>query len=127
VGLDKPPAKDMRKRGRKPKNANGDSTSKIDKSGTNITAKRSRKLAERSTARLGQVTTAKAGKAANASKLKGTTAEAKFNAPNSDKVWSGRGRRPLWMTSDAAQYAIDGSVAITSSPRLLKWILYSGK
>jgi hypothetical protein len=76
VGLDKPPAKDMRKRGRKPKNANGDSTSKIDKSGTNITAKR---------------------------------------------------RRPLWMTSDAAQYAIDGSVAITSSPRHLKWILYSGK
>lgn len=115
VALDKPATKDMPKRGRKPKNANGDSISKTGRSGTDITTKRSRKLAERSTAQPRQVTMAKAGKTAKASKLKGTTVQAKFKDPNSDRTWSGRGRRPLWMTGDAAQYAIDAQEGTTPS------------
>lgn len=32
--------------------------------------------------------------------------EAKYKDPNSDKTWSGRGRRPAWFVGDASQYLI---------------------
>jgi DNA-binding protein H-NS len=106
--LEKPAApKEGKKRGRKPKNADEAAASKASKAGPEIASKRSRKLAERSTARAGQVTDAKTAKP---NKDKGAksmaTPEAKFKDPNSEKTWSGRGRRPLWMSGDAQQYAM---------------------
>lgn len=108
LALEKPAAQtEGKKRGRKPKTADVTAASKPAKAGVDIRAKRSRKLAERSTARAGQVTDAKAAKPAKtkAGKSKPTPG-AKFKDPNSDKTWSGRGRRPFWMTGDAEQYAI---------------------
>jgi DNA-binding protein H-NS len=32
--------------------------------------------------------------------------EAKYKDPNSEKTWSGRGRRPAWLVGDADQYRI---------------------
>jgi DNA-binding protein H-NS len=106
--LEKPAApKEGKKRGRKPKNAEGTAAAKPGKAGLDIAAKRSRKLAERSTARAGQVTDAKPGKPTKAKAGKAKAApEAKYRDPNSEKTWSGRGRRPFWMTGDAQQYAI---------------------
>lgn len=102
--LEKPAApKEGKKRGRKPKNA----APKSGKGGLDIGAKRSPKLAERSTARAGQVTDAKAAKRKKAKGEKSKeTPEAKFKDPNSEKTWSGRGRRPFWMAGDAQQYVI---------------------
>ena len=61
--LEKPAApKEGKKRGRKPKNAEGTAAAKSGKAGLDIAAKRSRKLAERSTAGVGQVTDAKPAK-----------------------------------------------------------------
>jgi DNA-binding protein H-NS len=108
LALEKPvPPEEGKKRGRKPKNAEATAAPKSGKAGLDIAAKRSRKLAERSTARTGQVADAKAAKStkAKAGKSKATP-EAKFKDPNSEKTWSGRGRRPFWMTGDAQQYAI---------------------
>lgn len=108
LALEKPvPPEEGKKRGRKPKNAQGAAVPKSGKAGLDIAAKRSRKLAERSTAREGQVADAKAAKStkAKAGKTKAIPA-AKFKDPNSEKTWSGRGRRPFWMTGDAQQYAI---------------------
>ena len=106
--LEKPLApKEGKKRGRKPKNAEGTAAAKPGKAGLDIAAKRSRKLAERSTARAGQGTDAKPAKPANAKAGKSKiTPEAKYKDSNSEKTWSGRGRRPFWMTGDAQQYAI---------------------
>jgi DNA-binding protein H-NS len=108
LALEKPvPPEEGKKRGRKPKNAEATAAPKSGKAGVDIAAKRSRKLAERSTARAGQVADAKAAKStkAKAGKSKATP-EAKFKDPNSEKTWSGRGRRPFWMTGDTQQYAI---------------------
>jgi DNA-binding protein H-NS len=108
LALEKPvPPEEGKKRGRKPKNAEATAAPKSGKAGVDIAAKRSRKLAERSTARAGQVADAKAAKStkAKAGKSKATPA-AKFKDPNSEKTWSGRGRRPFWMTGDTQQYAI---------------------
>lgn len=108
LALEQPAApKEGKKRGRKPKNADGNPTIKSGKTGLDIASKRSRKLAERSTARAGQVTDAKAAKPtkAKAGKSKATP-EARFKDPNSGKTWSGRGRRPFWMKGEAQQYAI---------------------
>lgn len=108
LALEKPvPPEEGKKRGRKPKNAEATAAPKSGKAGSDIAAKRSRKLAERNTARAGQVADAKAAKStkAKAGKSKATP-EAKFKDPNSEKTWSGRGRRPFWMTGDAQQYAI---------------------
>jgi DNA-binding protein H-NS len=108
LALENPvPPGEGKKRGRKPKNAEATAAPKSGKAGLDIAAKRSRKLAERSTARAGQVADAKAAKStkAKAGKSKATP-EAKFKDPNSEKTWSGRGRRPFWMTGDAQQYAI---------------------
>lgn len=106
--LEKPAAQtEGKKRGRKPKNADVTAASKSAKAGVDIRAKRTRKLAERSTARAGQVTDAKAAKPTKAKAGKSKpTPEARFKDPNSDKTWSGRGRRPFWMMGDAKQYAI---------------------
>jgi DNA-binding protein H-NS len=105
LALEKPAAQtEGKKRGRKPKTADVNGAPKSVKAGVDIRAKRSRKLAERSTARAGQVTDAKSAKT-KAGKSK-PTPEAKFKDPKSDKTWSGRGRRPFWMTGDTKQYAI---------------------
>ncbi|MFS0757532.1 H-NS family nucleoid-associated regulatory protein [Noviherbaspirillum sp. 1P10PC] len=108
LALEKPAAQtEGKKRGRKPKTAEVTAAAKPAKAGVDIRAKRSRKLAERSTARAGQVTDAKAAKPAKTKAVKSKPIpEAKFKDPNSDKTWSGRGRRPFWMTGDAEQYAI---------------------
>jgi DNA-binding protein H-NS len=115
LNLEKPAApKEGKKRGRKPKNAEGIATAKSGKAGLDIAARRSRKLAERSTARAGQVRGAKVVKPTKpkAEKSKATP-EAKFKDPNSEKTWSGRGRRPFWMMGDARQYAV-GSENLTT-------------
>ena len=106
--LAKPAAQtEGKKRGRKPKNADVTTAPKSAKAGVDIRTKRSRKLAERSTARAGQVTDAKAAKPTKTKARKSKpTPEAKFKDPNSEKTWSGRGRRPFWMTGDPKQYAI---------------------
>ena len=108
LALEKPAAQSGgKKRGRKPKNVDVTAAPKSAKAGMDIRAKRSRKLAERSTARAGQVTDAKAAKPKKAKGAKSkATPEAKFKDPNSDKTWSGRGRRPFWMKGDAQQYEI---------------------
>lgn len=41
-----------------------------------------------------------------AAKKRGGAPQPKFKDPNSDKTWAGQGRRPLWMTGDLQQYAI---------------------
>jgi DNA-binding protein H-NS len=115
--LEKPAApKEGKKRGRKPKNTQETAAPKSGKTSLDIAAKRSGKLAERSTARAGQVSDAKAAKPtkAKAGKSKATP-EAKFKDPNSEKTWSGRGRRPFWMTGDAQQYAIGSENPGTAS------------
>ena len=99
--------KEGKKRGRKPKNADGAAALKGSKPGPDIASKRSRKLAERSTARAGQVTDAKTAKPNKARGAKSkATPEPKFKDPNSEKTWSGRGRRPFWMVGDSQQYEI---------------------
>ena len=108
LALEKPAAQtEGKKRGRKPKNAEVTAPSTSAKAGGNIRAKRSRKLAERSTARAEQVTDAKAAKPAKTKAGKSKPIpEAKFKDQNSDRTWSGRGRRPFWMTGEPEQYAI---------------------
>lgn len=96
-----------KRRGRKPKNADGTAGAKTGKAGPDIASKRSRKLAERSTTRAGQVADVKAAKPSKA-KAKAVP-EAKFKDPNSEKTWSGRGRRPFWMIGDVQQYEIKSS------------------
>jgi hypothetical protein len=39
--------------------------------------------------------------------VKAQKAEAKYRDPNSDKTWSGRGRRPAWFVGEPEQYRID--------------------
>ena len=118
--LEKPVApKEGKKRGRKPKNAEGKAAAKPGKAGLDIATKRGRKLADRSTARAGQVTDAKPAKPAKAKAGKAkATPEAKYKDPNSEKTWSGRGRRPFWMKGDAQQYAIGSRNPSTTSEAL---------
>jgi DNA-binding protein H-NS len=73
-------------------------------------AKRGRKLAERSTAAPSQVLEASTGKARKnaAVKKSGTRPAAKYMDPNSDKTWSGLGRRPAWFSGSPDQFAIRG-------------------
>jgi DNA-binding protein H-NS len=101
------------KRGRKPKNGNGATAVKPASSNTAITAKRGRKLAERSTAAPTQVSEAKSGKkaakTAGAAKSGQARHAAKYTDPNSDKTWSGLGRRPGWFVGQPEQYAINAS------------------
>lgn len=102
-------AEGKKKRGRKPKNANGGGSAKSVSSGNGITGKRGRKLAERST--VAQVSEAKGGRSAKpapAKRRQGGRA-AKYKDPNSDKTWSGLGRRPGWFVGQPEQYAINGS------------------
>jgi hypothetical protein len=115
--LEKPAAPiEAKKRGRKPKNSDGTAASKASKASLGIVAKRGRKLAERSTARAGQVTDAKAAKPNKAKGGKSkATPEAKFKDPNSEKTWSGRGRRPFWMKGDVQQYEIGSPIQSPAS------------
>jgi DNA-binding protein H-NS len=99
------------RRGRKPKNANGAAPAKSAASANGITSKRGRKLAERSTlsqAQLGEAKGGKSGKAGAAKQGKSGRA-AKYKDPNSDKTWSGLGRRPAWFVGEPEQYAINAS------------------
>ena len=96
------------KRGRKPKNPEGLASTKSRASATTLTAKRGRKLADRVTVAPEQVSEALAGKARKAAGAKNERAKppAKYKDPNSDKTWSGLGRRPAWFSGAADQYAI---------------------
>lgn len=96
------------KRGRKPKNPEGSASTKSRASTTTLTAKRGRKLADRVTAAPEQVSEAPAGKTRKAAGAKKERAKppAKYQDPNSDKTWSGLGRRPAWFSGAADQYAI---------------------
>lgn len=88
LALEKPAApQEGKKRGRKPRNAERTAAPKSGKTGPGVVAKRSGKLAERSTARAEQVTDAKAVKPtrAKAGKSKATP-EAKYKDPNSEKT-----------------------------------------
>lgn len=121
LGLDKPASKTGNKRGRKPKNVIESDDNKQGKGKVDIKTRRSSKLAERTAAALGKVVTAKTAKTpkAKTSKTKATP-EPKFKDPNSDKTWSGRGRRPFWMSGSDDQYLISslpqgGAAAATTS------------
>lgn len=107
--LEAPAASDDKpKRGRKPKNAAPSSSSKTNSPRTTIIGKRGRKLAERSTAAPTQVLEASTGKARKnaAVKKSGAPRAAKYKDPNSDKTWSGLGRRPAWFSGTPDQFAI---------------------
>ncbi|RYE72999.1 MAG: hypothetical protein EOO81_01850 [Oxalobacteraceae bacterium] len=69
--------------------------------------KRGRKLADRVTVAPEQVSEAPAGKTRKASGAKKERAKppAKYKDPNSDRTWSGFGRRPAWFSDTADQYA----------------------
>jgi hypothetical protein len=96
------------KRRRKPKNAAPSSSSKPNGSRTTIAAERGRKLAERATAAPSQVVEATTGKARKnaAVKKSGTRPPAKYKDPNSEKTWSGLGRRPAWFSGSQDQFVI---------------------
>jgi DNA-binding protein H-NS len=59
---------------------------------------------------------------ANKTAVHGNTrkVEAKYKDPNSDKTWSGRGRRPTWIVGNADKYRIQSTTipheATASSP-----------
>lgn len=99
------------KRGRKPKAGNGAASVKSAASTTGITAKRGRKLAERSTLAPAQVSEAKSGKSGKAGAARQNKAKraAKYKDPDSDKTWTGLGRRPGWLVGQPEQYAINAS------------------
>jgi hypothetical protein len=102
------------KRGRKPKNGTSATPAKSASPNTGITAKRGRKLAERSTAAPAQVSEAKSGKSGKTSKTGAAKKVAarhapKYKDPNSDKTWSGLGRRPGWFVGQPEQYVIQAS------------------
>ena len=96
------------KRGRKPKNPEGSASTNSRASATTLTAKRGRKLADRVTVAPERVSEAPAGKTRKAAGAKKERAKppAKYKDPNSDKTWSGLGRRPAWFSGEAEQYAI---------------------
>jgi len=96
------------KRGRKPKDAEDSASAKSRAATTTLTAKRGRKLADRITAAPEQVSEAPPNKTRKAAVAKnGRTKPApKYKDPNSDKTWSGLGRRPAWFAGPADQYAI---------------------
>lgn len=100
--LDAPAASEgKRRRGRKPKNANG--------AGAGISAKRGRKLADRTTLAQAQVSEAKSRKPGKAGAGKQGKRAARYKDPNSDKTWSGLGRRPGWFVGQPEQYEINAA------------------
>jgi DNA-binding protein H-NS len=105
-------AVDKPRRGRKPKAANGASQAKAAPSGASMGAKRGRKLAERST--VSEARSGNSGKAAPAGKA-GAKRAARYKDPNSDKTWSGLGRRPGWFVGAPEQYAVNASGRTTSN------------
>jgi DNA-binding protein H-NS len=96
------------KRGRKPKIPSDAGSTNARVSATTLTAKRGRKLADRVTVAPEQVSEASVGKTRKAAGAKKERVKppAKYKDPNSDKTWSGLGRRPAWFSGAADQYAI---------------------
>ena len=96
------------KRGRKPKDPEGSASTKSRASSTTLTAKRGRKLADRVAVAPEQVSEAPARKTRKGAGAKKERAKpvAKYKDPNSEKTWSGLGRRPAWFSGEAGQYAI---------------------
>jgi DNA-binding protein H-NS len=111
------PASTEGKRGRKRKNANGAAHAKPAASANGITSKRGRKLAERSTLSQAQTSEAKGGKSGKvrAAKQGKRGRAAKYKDPNSDKTWSGLGRRPAWFVGQPEQYAINAAGRSTAN------------
>lgn len=101
------------KRGRKPRNGQGAAPSKAAAPAAGITSKRGRKLAERSTLSSAQVSDAKGRKPVRAGAAKQGNGNgkraAKYKDPNSDKTWSGLGRRPGWFTGAPEQLVMGAS------------------
>lgn len=117
--LDAPDASEgKRRRGRKPKNANGAGAEKPAPSGAGISARRGRKLADRSTLAQAQVSEAKSRKSGKAGAGKQGKRAARYKDPDSDKTWSGLGRRPGWFVGQPEQYEINaqGRSASNESP-----------
>lgn len=96
------------KRGRRPNVTAGAASSKPISSTTYVTGQRSRKLSERSTAAAGEVSEARPNRLRKTAPAKKSAAPraAKYKDPNSQKTWSGRGRRPSWFSGSPDQYAI---------------------
>jgi hypothetical protein len=96
------------KGGRKPKNPVDSPSTKARASTTTLVTKRGRKLADRITAAPAQVIDAPASKAGKVIAAKNGRAKPapKYKDPDSDKTWSGRGRRPGWLIGPAKQYEI---------------------
>ena len=105
------------RRGRKPKSAEGPSLANPPASTAALPSKRGRKLADRVTATPEHVSEALAGKPRKTAAAKNGRSKpaAKYKDPNSDKTWSGRGRRPAWFTGQAAQYAIRAQAKSTAN------------
>jgi DNA-binding protein H-NS len=107
--IDSPtPVNGKAKRGRKPKNPGDSTLTKSRESTTTLTAKHGRKLADRITAAPEQVSEAPSRKTRKITAAKNgrTMPAAKYKDPDSDKTWSGRGRRPGWFTGPVDQYEI---------------------
>lgn len=96
------------KRGRKPGKTDAGNSVRSGAAGKDLPGKRGRKLADRSGAAPGQVSEARTGPARKSAATKSGRAKpaAKYKDPNSDKTWSGRGRRPAWFSGQPEQYAI---------------------
>nr|WP_314626675.1 H-NS family nucleoid-associated regulatory protein [uncultured Noviherbaspirillum sp.] len=94
------------RRGRKPKSGSDGGQAKGAASVSGPGAKRGRKLAERNA--VSEARNAKSGKPASAGKA-GANRAAKYKDPNSDKTWSGLGRRPGWFVGAPEQYAMQPS------------------
>jgi hypothetical protein len=94
------------RRGRKPKNTSDGVQAKGAASESRPGAKRGRKLAERNA--VSEARSGKSGKPAAAGKA-GANRAAKYKDPNSDKTWSGLGRRPGWFVGAPEQYAMQPS------------------
>jgi DNA-binding protein H-NS len=109
---------DKPKRGRKPKNAVTSSSPKPTGSSTNIAGKRGRKLAETSIPAPSPAIQAKAHKTRKTAVTKKSVATPtmKYKDPNSDKTWSGRGRRPAWFAGPSDKYAIAPQSQTASTP-----------
>lgn len=100
------PSETKPRRGRKPKSAGDSGQLKGASSVAGPGAKRGGKLADRKA--VGEARSGKSGKPASAGKA-GANRAPKYKDPNSDKTWSGLGRRPGWFVGAPEQYAIQPS------------------
>lgn len=100
--------KDVPRRGRKPKDTIAGTNPDSPPPATDVAAKRSGKLAERSTVHAAKAADSKPARAQKkAAKKTGKRSPAvKYTDPNSDKTWTGHGRPPAWMQGDRNQYEV---------------------